>query len=111
MKNEDVKDETISLKAIEFPSNKTFHVEPSVLESYTGKYEKKGMMSISVETGDSKLAVSFPGRGTFYFYPTSKTEFYMNEVKITLTFNVNNDKADHVVFNMGGQKTELVKLN
>jgi hypothetical protein len=90
LEGEPIADEVITLPPVVFdPIERPEEVrlERETAARYAGVYPVPGTdMAITVDTAPGGLAVTFPGRGTFTFYPTSETTFAMREAAVEVTF-------------------------
>ncbi|NBC18811.1 MAG: alpha/beta fold hydrolase [Bacteroidetes bacterium] len=108
LQGEAVADTVITLPPVEFDPIETAEevaLERRQLTRYAGSYEVPGGdMEITVATFPEGLTITFSGRGTYRFYPTSETTFAMREAAVTVTFLL--DEAGQVTGLQGNAQGE-----
>ncbi|WP_373518018.1 serine hydrolase [Pricia sp.] len=80
-------------------------VEPTILESYVGKYQLQPGFVITVRKEGDQLKAQATGQPEFEIYPKAKNIFYLKVVAAELTFNKNDQGAvESLTLNQGGQQ-------
>jgi D-alanyl-D-alanine-carboxypeptidase/D-alanyl-D-alanine-endopeptidase len=87
-------------------------LEPEVLDKYVGEYQlSKPIIKLTITREGNKLFMAATGQGKAQIFPESRTEFFIKDAAIELTFKIAQDgKVAGLVVHQGGKDTEARKI-
>jgi CubicO group peptidase (beta-lactamase class C family) len=84
-------------------------VNPTVWKLYEGKYKFQEMI-ITVSIVDGKLLAQATNQPTFQLYPVAEADYIIKEINAKVSFVKAQDKITHMSIEMGGQKTDALRV-
>ena len=86
-------------------------IDDAVLKSYTGKYELRAGVTITVSKEGRQMKAQVTGQDPFEIFPESKNKFYMKIGDAQFTFNVNDDgKVASMTISQGDRESIVKKI-
>lgn len=107
-------EETISIKTDEKPNleenSKDVKVSTEILKQYTGVYEVRPGMDMTISVEDGQLMGQPSGQGKVKLYARSETVFYPKEVPASVEFIKSEGKISKLIFTQGDVVFEAKKV-
>ena len=97
----------------QLPQERTrIDLDPSTLERYVGTYRLDPQTTIAVTRQDDHLGIQIAGQPQFSLYPTSETEFFLEQVDAEVTF-VTSDAGEvtRLILHQGGEDIPAEKIS
>jgi CubicO group peptidase (beta-lactamase class C family) len=87
-------------------------VDPAVLQKYAGSYQVSADMTFTITAEAGHLFAEVPNQPKFEIFPTSETEFFVDNPDIKFHFVVGADGAvTELVIREGGREIHAAKVN
>ncbi|MEX2232512.1 MAG: serine hydrolase [Cyclobacteriaceae bacterium] len=99
------------LKVSKLKEETIVSIDKGLYKLYSGKYDFGNNMTIAITTENDKLFAQATNQPRFEILPISEKEFTVRELNAKLLFVKEPDgKISKFILDMGGQKTEVVRL-